>query len=92
MQICVYLLNRLIKDDYLENVFKNHDKKWGEIEFDFNDNGYLKTSRKNILTEKDKIQEEKQFKILYEKEKALRQQDLDHLFKIMQKNMFTWWD
>ena len=32
IQKCIYGLNRLINDEYLSNIYRNHDKRWGKNE------------------------------------------------------------
>ena len=36
MKVCILLLERLIKSDYLTNTLKPHEKKWGESKLNFN--------------------------------------------------------
>jgi hypothetical protein len=98
IKIAVNLLDRLIKDEYYENVFKHHRKKWGEAEFNWTDvegdPDYLelKVTRPKILTEKDKEQEKKEFRILSRKEAKQKQQDIDFLFNHIRKHIQGWWD
>jgi hypothetical protein len=97
IKTCVLLLKRLKDDDYHENAFKQHREKWGEINFDWlksdrKDLSKLNISHDNIKTEKDKIQERKDFKAACEREDFLKQQDLDLLFTLMGKHIQTWWD
>jgi len=98
IKIAILLLDRLIKDEYLENVLKPHEKKWGDSEFIFTpikgNKGYssldLKVEKAN--TEEEKKQESKERSILYKHSDALKQQDLDMLFKHMRKYIEGWWD
>ena len=32
IEICVMLLNRIVRDDYLSNALTQHEAKWGEVE------------------------------------------------------------
>ena len=96
IKICVNLLDRLISDEYHEMVFKKHDEKWGEPEFNFKD--YNEDSleativHKNVKTVKDKEKERKDFNTSYEHEQYLIKQDKEMLFKIMNKYIDGWWD
>lgn len=96
IKTCYLLLDRLIKDEYYENAFYFHDKKWGESDFGwkpYNDNHVmLNITRPNIFTKEDEEQEAKEYKRLSKHESMLREQDLDMLFKIMRKHIQTWWD
>jgi len=97
MHKCVLLLDRVIKDEYYENVFKHHNKKWGEPKMNFvdigNPNGKrLDITHANVKTEEDKIKERKEFRVLCQKENDMRQQDLDLLFKTMNRKILGWWD
>lgn len=96
IKTCVLLLDRLIKDDYDEMVFKKHNKKWGEMNLEFQPFkiGLYKglISRPNIKTEKDMEKERREFRRLSEHEKMLRKQDIDYLFKLMNKHIQKWWD
>ena len=98
IQTCVNLLDRLIEDEYHEMVFKNHDKKWGKSHFNWTDckdkEGYSKLhiTRDNVKTDKDKEQERKEFIRYCKNEEELKKQDLDYLFKTMNKYIQGWWD
>jgi len=95
---CVLLLDRLIKDDYYENVYKHHDEKWGDTNFSFTDStdypncSELHITYENVKTEEDKKQQEKEYKRLMNKPQELKDQDLDLLFKTIRKYIQTWWD
>ena len=98
IKVCVNLLDRLIKDEYYEMTFKNHEKKWGEAHFNWDNcedkKGYcsLRIERDNVKTDEDKKQERKQFRRLCKIEANLRKQDVEYLFKIMEKHIQGWWD
>lgn len=98
IQVCVNLLDRLLKDEYHEMVFKLHDKKWGRPKFNWDDvkdkPGYcsLRIERPNVITEKDKEQERKEFRRISGHEEQLRKQDIRYLFKMMTKHIQGWWD
>jgi hypothetical protein len=101
IKLAVLLLQRLIDDNYLQNVLKPHEEKWGESEMIFTpidptegDEGFstLDFKVENANTEEEKEQEHKERMILYKHSDALKQQDLDLLFKHMRKYIECWWD
>jgi len=93
IKICQLLLKRLADDDYLENATINHDKKWG---------GYVRSDdktdfsamfrREKATTEEEHNQECKEFMRFGKHADNMTQQDLDLLFKIMRRNILSWWD
>jgi Holliday junction resolvase-like predicted endonuclease len=92
MKLCVMLLNRIIDDNYLFNVYKYHDEKWGDLDMIFNDDNSIHIYRPKVITEEDKIQERKEDKILRKREDYLQKQDINFLFDTMKKHILTWWD
>ncbi|MHA1700683.1 MAG: hypothetical protein ACTSWK_00270 [Promethearchaeota archaeon] len=98
IKICINLLKRLIEDDYDESIFKNHNKKWGEAHFNWDeckdrkDCRSLRITRDNVKTDKEIKQERKEFNRLCKHEAKLRKQDNDYLFKLMNKYIQGWWD
>ncbi len=95
---CVIILDRLIEDDYNENVYRNHDKKWGDGKMIFTDSteypqcSKLDIKYENVKTKEDEKLQTKEYRILMNKPQDLINQDLDMLFKLMRKNIQTWWD
>jgi hypothetical protein len=98
VKICVLLLDRLIKDEYHENAFKRHEEKWGEAEFNFEDleekpdQCRLLITRLNVKTKKDEEQERKDFMRTSKHSDQMKNQDVEMLFKIMNKHIQGWWD
>ena len=97
IKVCILLIKRIMDDDYGENAFKRHDEKWGDSEMNFipTDNPELsemKIDYENVVTEKDKEQERKDFKLAIEQEEMLKKQDTDLLFKLMARHIRSWWD
>jgi len=90
IRVCLVLLNRLMKDEYETNIFKQVDEKWGELQMKLV-NGYVNISRPNIKNEKDETLERKQSQLCYEKVEQIKKQDLDLLSKYLQKYIRTWW-
>ena len=95
---CVILLDRLMKDEYHENVFKPHYKKWGEPEMKFKDStkypncSVLDIKYPNVETGEDDKKQTKDFRVKSKMEAAMREQDLDMLFQLMRKHIQSWWD
>jgi len=99
IKLCINLLNRIIDDGYLDNVIDPHNKKWGEMRMIFEDHPTdnslceLKEFQvENAITEKEKIQEEKERSRLYKHSDNLKKQDLDMLFIKLRKHIECWWD
>ena len=98
IKLAVLLIHRLIEDEYLENVLKPHEEKWGESEFIFTpipgDKEYssldIKVDKAN--TKEEIEQESKERMRLYDHEGKLKKQDLDMLFKHIRKYIEYWWD
>ena len=95
---CVLLLDRLIKDEYHENVHKEYYKKWGRPKMSFKDSkehpGYSVMDLKypNVKTIEDDKLQKKQFKMNMDREQQMREQDIELLFTLMRKHIQTWWD
>jgi len=95
---CVLILDRLIEDDYHENVYRNHDKKWGDGKMIFTDStehpGYsiMDIKYPNVKTKEDDKLQDKEYRRLMMKPEELRKQDIEMLFKLMTKHIQTWWD
>jgi len=95
IKVCVTLLDRLMADDYDEDVFKKHHEKWGEPKFNWieKDDDYSELIRqKNVKTEEDKKKEIKEFNKCCVKETQMRKQDIKYLFDMMNKHIECWWD
>ena len=95
MRICSLLLDRIIKDEYGENVFKNHDRKWGEIQLSVeeedDDFSKLNVYREGANTPELKEKEGKQFSRLIRQEEHLKRQDINYLFTLLKKYIRNWW-
>lgn len=94
---CIYILNRLIKDEYHEIASKNYYKKWGESEFEFIDTddpeySELKITYPFVKTEADEKRQKYELTQLVKKEEDLINQDLEILFELLRKNIRSWWD
>jgi hypothetical protein len=97
IKTCRLLVKRIIDDNYHENAFMHHERKWGELELDWlptDDSKYcqLKIERTNAKTEKEKEEERKASNRLYKHMEQMKDQDVKLLFKIMSKKGLSWWD
>jgi len=98
LKVVKLLTKRLIEDNYIEKIWNDHDKKWGEIKLNYESTPTYKNcvevflKRENIKTEEDKKQERKEFRRMSDKEIMLRKQDKEYLFELMNKNIEGWWN
>jgi hypothetical protein len=98
IRFAINLLDKLIKDDYMENAFIPHKKKYGEGKMIFKNIPNSKSSELLIEydvktnTLKEKEQERQLFLKCSKQEDYLRKQDLEILFKHLHKHLFSWWD
>jgi len=97
IKICTILVKRLMDDNYHKIAMKQHDKKWGESEFNFIDTDdpelkELKITYESVKTEEDEKNRARDFKRGMANMDQLMNQDLDMLFSLLRKNIQTWWD
>lgn len=96
IKTCILLLDRLIKDEYHENVSKKYYKRWGHPKFNWIEKNEkyseLEINHKNVKTEEDQKQEKKDFHRICKLENRLRKQDIRYLFNMMCKHIEGWWD
>jgi len=92
MKVCVIILDRIIKDDYNREGYDAHDKKWGELVFDFDTPGNLLLKRSKRVTKEEEEIEQKEYSEIYKKEEEDREKDIETLFDIIRKNIRNWWD
>ena len=94
-------IKRIVEDEYHENVYQHHDKKWGKSSFRFEpveDDKICKgcsqlfIDRENAITEEEKAQQEKEYTRLIRKPDYLKAQDLEYATKMINKYLFHWWD
>lgn len=93
----VLALKRLREDDYHENAFKNHNKKYGKLRMDFcppDEDGcsLARFSRSKTTRERDIHYESKASSRLYKHGEYMKKQDLEYVTKIISKYLFHWWD
>jgi len=91
----VLAIDRLIADEYHINAFKEHDKKWGELEVSWKkiDGEYSQMifNRENKNPENEE-QERSEFLKCSKHEQYLRKQDLKYLTDTINTYLFSWWD
>lgn len=93
IRLCVALLDRIISDSecgdftYHDMVFQNHDRKWGELNLNFEEiddiHSKIITNRPNVKSPDDEIQEQKECKNLYKHKRMIEEQDIDMLFNTL---------
>jgi hypothetical protein len=93
----VLALKRLLDDDYGENAFRNHKKKYGKLNMTFgerDERGMSECifSRPNANTEKEIKAERVATHRLYKHQGYMQKQDLEYATKIINKYLFHWWD
>jgi len=89
---CVLLLERIMSDEYMKIAFKRHDERWGETTMEFTEKDGVVFRHEKVIDEKDEVAQLKDFKAAMEHEEMLRKQDIELLFKLMNKHIQTWWD
>jgi len=78
IKICVCLLDRLQKDDYINIAFKEHERKFGELSL--------------YDVAKHSKEWNRSFNRASFHEEYLKHQDIEYLTKLVSKHVFGWWD
>lgn len=99
IKTCLILLERLMEDEYHENASIEYHKKWGRPKFNWtklpdDERNYseLEITHKYVKTKKDESQNIKDFHRTCDHERNMRKQDIEYLFKYMEKHIEGWWD
>lgn len=97
IKICKLLLERIIKDNYADKMYKDHDIKWGELRLKFvpykdNENYQELLCSRERVTDKNKEKETKEFLRIHEHEERMKKQDIQFLCRTINKYVNTWWD
>jgi len=95
MDKCISFLNKIIKDEYEEEALKDHDLKWGKLDFNFEKckgGSLLNRYRSNVLTKNDEEQERKEFMDYMSIADLNRKNDIKDLFEMISDNILKWWD
>ena len=69
-----------------------HDKKWGEAKMYVDEKKMFQITYPNVKNEQDEKLQRIDFKKCVNQETYLLKQDLDYLFKLISKNIQSWWD
>ena len=92
LHTCEVLLDRMSKNSYADKAYQLHDKKWNsQFEDDKDWDKFLEKINRTHLTEEQKKQEHKDFKLIAEYEKYMYNQDINYLFNIIKKYHQKWW-
>ena len=96
IDLCLKVVNRIVKNEYLENAFMFHNKKWSQLNMTTKKQGgglySLDFYRDNVVSEEDKEQERAEFGRLYKYEYRQQKQDIEYLGKLLTKYSLKWWD
>lgn len=98
IKLAVLAIERLLADDYHDNAFVNHEKKYGKLRTEMkpvNDGtgcSEMLFHRDKAVTASEKEYERKASHRLYKHERYMQQQDLEFATKIINKYLFHWWD
>lgn len=96
MKLCVLLLERLLADNYEENAEVDFRKRWGEPRMVTTprDDEYVNVDivYDTVKTPKDKEQNRREFLNYMQHADNMKKQDLELLFKTIEKNIQGWWD
>lgn len=98
MRTMEYLIDRILADDYNDNVFLHHDRKWGQLDIKFHEKvpGALTVGcdfvRPNANTKELRAQENREYRRLMNLPEQYKKQDIDLLFKLYSKNCIWWSD
>lgn len=96
MRVCELLIQRIINDKYCEKEHEEHEKKWGKLKMFSEERAKGKSVevlllRDNARTDIAREKERTEHKKIYDKADRLKKQDIDYLFKIISKNLLSWW-
>jgi hypothetical protein len=92
MELCAVLLDKIIKDEYIEPYITVHEKKWG-TEIDFNKKiSDIIRNRRSHLSDEEKKQESKEYFDIMTKADKEKNEDIVKVFNIIQQNVMNWWD
>jgi len=96
MKLCILLIERLLADHYEDNAERDFKKRWGEprmVTIPLDDE-YCEIDivYDSVKTPEDKKQNRKQFITYMQHAENMRRQDIELLFKTIEKNIQGWWD
>ncbi len=91
IKVAKLLLDRICKNDYVEKATRQLDKEYGGWDFDWSSK-HLKKIYRRPLTEKQIYYYDKATEKAYRHAEYMKKQDIEYLFKYMQKHYQKWWD
>jgi hypothetical protein len=96
LERCIFLLDRIIEEDYDEIYRLEHEKKWGAPVFHYypTENGAyrIEVTHPNVKTEEDEELMKKEFNDNIWLANNQLQKDKTELFDIINDNIDKWWD
>ncbi len=93
INVALKLLNRIIKDEWYDNVtYNGFNAKWGKRTSSIGDDGLYNIKYENVITHVDEIAVAKDIKECAIRVAELRQSDKDRFFNFLSKNIDNWWD
>ena len=98
IRICVYLIDRIIDNNYDELLTKKLEEKYGKLEWEFTDTEDSKFKELHLYRKKapegtpEFEDEKKQSLKIIKYSDEQRQRDINYLFDTMKKNIQGWWD
>ena len=96
LERCIFLLDRLIADDYDEMYRLEHEKNWGAAVFHYhpveNGNYRIEITHSGVKTDEDEELMRKEFNDNVWKANNQFQKDKTELFDIINDNIDKWWD
>lgn len=91
IKTCILLLDRIIEDDY--GNYKRHEKRFGKPKFYFKPiEGSDMLTLEDLNPGSEKKDYSKSLVAARKRDVAQRDQDIELLFKIMNKKILHWWD
>ena len=93
LKTCSILVKRIVEDDYIDDVAqKKLDELYGSYDFvKDNDIGFSVLTRSKELTEKEEKQYRREVRELSQRERNRKKQDIDMLFKLLNKHVEGYW-
>jgi hypothetical protein len=96
IRICLDMLDRIIKDEYLEACSVEHKKKWGEADYNFvpveSGCSRMNVTYSNANTKEENELARKEFGKAAIDSLLLKEKEIRTLFKLIGNNIEGWWD
>ncbi len=96
IDLCIKVLDRIIAENYFDNAFIWHDKKWGGLqmwtESVDDEHSELKRTRSGIKNEQDERQESREFLNWCDVADRQELKDIEFLLTKIEKHIMGWWD